>query len=197
MKPFFVYMLECSDRSLYVGHTDELETRLAQHESGVLGGYTSTRRPVRLVWCEEMVSRAEALACELQLKGWSRAKKRALIEGDWALLKRLARGPDRVYAPAKQRSSFDSGPASGGPYAQGERGNGSALAMQGTVVAAAGDGWPAPLAGCGVATAPPWPGGARASGRSIHGSVRPERSGRGAPAESKGEPSGTKDSSDA
>src|SRR5512142_1063310 len=97
MKPFFVYMLECSDRSLYVGHTDELETRLAQHESGALGGYTSTRRPVRLVWSEELASREEALTCELQLKGWSRAKKWALVQGDWGRIRELAgphTGPD-------------------------------------------------------------------------------------------------------
>ena len=116
MKPFFVYMLECSDRSLYVGHTDELETRLAQHESGALGGYTSTRRPVVLVWCEEMPSRDEALRCELQLKGWSRAKKRAFIEEDWRLLKALARGPDWVgtgLLAVRARPSTPGPPAAG------------------------------------------------------------------------------------
>ncbi len=146
MKPFFVYMLECSDRSLYVGHTDDLEARLVQHETGALGGHTSTRRPVRLVWSEEMISREEALTCELQLKGWSRAKKWALIEGDWALLKRLARGPDRVHlkvtaartssfdstSPERRPpcSSFDSGAASGGPYAQDERERGRSRRAQ-------------------------------------------------------------------
>jgi predicted GIY-YIG superfamily endonuclease len=126
MKPFFAYMLRCSDGSFYVGHTDELEMRVAQHECGELEGYTSTRRPVVLVWSEEFPTREEALEVELQLKGWTRAKKEALIRGDFALIKRLARGPnrsERVKKSAPVRSPFDSGPAGGRPYAQGERGS--------------------------------------------------------------------------
>ena len=72
---FWVYMLECADRSYYVGHTDELEKRVLQHERGELGGYTSTRRPVRVVFTQEFASREEALAAERQIKGWSRKKK--------------------------------------------------------------------------------------------------------------------------
>ncbi len=95
MKPFFVYMLRCSNGSYYVGHTDDLERRIAQHADGTLGGYTCSRRPVKLVWCAEFDSRDEALQRELQVKPWSRAKKEALISSDWQALKRLARGPDR------------------------------------------------------------------------------------------------------
>jgi predicted GIY-YIG superfamily endonuclease len=91
MKPFFVYMLRCRGGSFYVGHTDELERRLAQHQDGSCGGHTAGKRPVRLVWFAEVPTREEALALEFQLKGWSRAKKEALIARDWALLKLLAR----------------------------------------------------------------------------------------------------------
>jgi len=84
-------MLECADRSYYVGHTDDLGKRIAEHESGELRGYTSTRLPVRLVFAQEFASREEAFAAELQIKGWSRKKKQALISGDWAEISRLAR----------------------------------------------------------------------------------------------------------
>ncbi len=91
MKPFFVYMLRCADGSYYVGHTDELERRLAQHSSGQIGGYTHERRPVELVWSQETATREEALAAELRIKGWSRAKKQALIAGDWERIQALAK----------------------------------------------------------------------------------------------------------
>jgi predicted GIY-YIG superfamily endonuclease len=67
-------MLHCADRSFYVGHTDDLEHRLAQHHAGEIEGYTSTRLPLKLVWSAEFPSRYEALAAERQIKGWSRAK---------------------------------------------------------------------------------------------------------------------------
>jgi predicted GIY-YIG superfamily endonuclease len=108
MKPFWVYMLRCRDNSYYVGHTDDLELRMAQHHDGTLGGYTSRRRPVELVWSQKLDTRDEALQREMQLEGWSRAKKGALARGDWSALKLLARGTDRHV-----RSPFD--------FAQGER----------------------------------------------------------------------------
>jgi predicted GIY-YIG superfamily endonuclease len=91
LKPFFVYLLLCADGSFYVGHADDLERRIAQHQSGEIKGYTQQRRPVELLWSQETASREEALAAELQLKGWSRAKKLALIRGDWDQIKQLAR----------------------------------------------------------------------------------------------------------
>ena len=87
---FWTYMLHCADRSFYVGHTDDLERRIAEHHHGEMAGYTATRRPVTLVWSDEFPSRYEALQAERQIKGWSRAKKLALIRGDWALIRRLA-----------------------------------------------------------------------------------------------------------
>ena len=92
MKPFFTYLLRCADGSYYVGHTDDLERRLAQHESGEIAGcYTHGRRPVEFAWSGEAMTRAEALAFEQRIKGWSREKKEALIQADCERVKALAR----------------------------------------------------------------------------------------------------------
>jgi putative endonuclease len=72
---FWVYILRCADNSYYTGHTDNLEDRIAKHKTGEIEGYTSTRLPVTLVFSEEFPTREEALACEQQIKGWSRSKK--------------------------------------------------------------------------------------------------------------------------
>ena len=88
---FHVYLLRCSDNSYYIGHTDNIEMRLAQHQSGVLQGYTSTRLPVTLMKAESFSTREEALAAEMQLKGWGRTKKEAWIKNDFVLLKKLAK----------------------------------------------------------------------------------------------------------
>lgn len=88
---FWVYILRCSDKSYYTGHTDNLEARVAGHQCGEIPGYTATRRPVRLVFSQEFATREEALAAELQIKPWSRKKKEALMRGDWEALKRAAK----------------------------------------------------------------------------------------------------------
>ena len=88
---FTTYLLRCNDGSYYAGHTDNLEYRLAQHQTGALGGYTAKRLPVTLVWSDNFPTRDEAFAAEHQIKGWGRAKKEALIVGDWDLISRLAR----------------------------------------------------------------------------------------------------------
>ena len=83
---YYVYILRCSDGSYYTGHTESLEVRLAAHESGDIEGYTQTRRPVTLVFSQEFHTRQETLASERQIKGWTRAKKEALIAGNWEAL---------------------------------------------------------------------------------------------------------------
>src|SRR5688572_21675636 len=88
---FYTYILRCSDGSYYVGHTDDLDMRVAQHERGEFPGYTHKRRPVTLVWSESFPSRDEAFAAERRIKGWSRAKKEALIAGDWQRIRELAK----------------------------------------------------------------------------------------------------------
>ena len=89
----YVYILRCVDGSYYVGTTRaSLETRLAQHNAGSFGGYTAALRPVTLVFHQEFDRVTDAIAAERQLKGWSRAKKEALIRGDFATLHALAKG---------------------------------------------------------------------------------------------------------
>jgi putative endonuclease len=87
-----VYILECADGSYYVGSTrKEPEQRLAEHNLGVVDGYTKHRRPVRLVWARGHERHTEAFAFERQLKGWSRAKKEALMSENYERLKELSR----------------------------------------------------------------------------------------------------------
>ena len=87
---FWTYLLHCRGGAFYVGHTDALEHRIAQHEAGAIPGFTRDHLPVKLVWLEVFPTREEALAMERKLKGWNRAKKKALIRGDWAEISRLA-----------------------------------------------------------------------------------------------------------
>jgi putative endonuclease len=88
-------MLHCRGGTFYVGHTDDLERRLALHASGTIPGFTRDRLPVTLVWSQDFTSRYEALAMERRIKGWSRAKKMALIRGDWDAIAGLAKSKDR------------------------------------------------------------------------------------------------------
>ncbi|MDO8532868.1 MAG: GIY-YIG nuclease family protein [Dehalococcoidia bacterium] len=101
---FYVYILRCSDGSYYAGHTDNLEKRVAAHQEGAIAGYTSIRRPVQLVFAESFPSREEAFHRERQIKGWSRRKKAALIQGDWGLLQRLAHARGSTLCPSREGS---------------------------------------------------------------------------------------------
>ncbi|WP_307608530.1 GIY-YIG nuclease family protein [Pseudarthrobacter sp. W1I19] len=91
----FAYMLQCADGSYYVGSTKNLDVRLAQHQIGDGAAYTRRRRPVKLVWFEEFSRVDQAFAREKQVQGWSRAKREALITGDYLLLPGLSGGPER------------------------------------------------------------------------------------------------------
>jgi predicted GIY-YIG superfamily endonuclease len=88
-------MLHCRGGHFYVGQTDDLDVRLAQHEQALVPGFTRDHLPVKLVWCELFPTRHEAKAAEFRIKGWSRAKKMALIRGDWEEISRLAKKKDR------------------------------------------------------------------------------------------------------
>ena len=87
------YMLRCADGSYYVGSAtgDDLSTRVDQHNAGLHKGYTFSRRPVVLVWSEYFDRITDGIAVERQLKGWSRAKKEALLRSDWAKVSDLSR----------------------------------------------------------------------------------------------------------
>ena len=91
----FVYILRCADGSYYVGSArgESLERRMGEHQAGTFAGYTSRRRPVTLVYAEQFLQITDAIAMERRIKGWSRAKKEALIRGDWDALTRLAKRP--------------------------------------------------------------------------------------------------------
>ncbi|HMK68118.1 MAG TPA: GIY-YIG nuclease family protein [Stellaceae bacterium] len=87
----WVYILRCSDGSYYVGTArGSLEDRVNTHNSGILGGYTARRRPVTLAFAQDFDRITDAIAAERQLKGWSRAKKEALIGGDCEMLHLLS-----------------------------------------------------------------------------------------------------------
>jgi putative endonuclease len=78
---YFVYILECADKSLYVGCTNNLDKRLAQHNESKWGAhYTKIRRPVTFRYKEEFSTLAEARRREREIKGWHRRKKLALIK---------------------------------------------------------------------------------------------------------------------
>jgi len=87
----FVYMFRCSDGTFYVGHTDNLAARIESHQAGTDSTYTAARRPVEPVYRETHRSLDSAVARERQLKRWSAAKKEALVAGDYARLKQLAK----------------------------------------------------------------------------------------------------------
>ena len=98
----YVYMLRCADASYYVGSAtgDDLSRRIMEHQTGARPGYTFSRRPVELVWSEHFDRITDAIAVERKVKGWGRAKKEALILGDWRRLQQLARRRGGKPAPS-------------------------------------------------------------------------------------------------
>ena len=91
----FVYILRCADGSYYVGSArgESLDKRLGEHQAGTYPGYTSQRRPVTLVYAEAFDRITDAVEAERRIKGWGRAKKEALIRGDWDRVQNLAKRP--------------------------------------------------------------------------------------------------------
>ncbi|MFS2280469.1 GIY-YIG nuclease family protein [Microbacterium sp. OR21] len=106
-------MLRCSDGSYYVGSTRNLEIRLAQHQFGEGGDYTSRRRPVELVWHSEFERIDEAYSWERRIHGWSRAKKELLTAGKYDELQGWSkRQRDAKRAASDPRSHSGSSPGS-------------------------------------------------------------------------------------
>ncbi|MEK7109565.1 MAG: GIY-YIG nuclease family protein [Patescibacteria group bacterium] len=77
---YFVYLIECKDRSLYTGITNDLKRRFAQHQNGEGGHYTSSKQAVKIVYSESHPDRSSALKREAQIKSWPRQKKLSLIQ---------------------------------------------------------------------------------------------------------------------
>lgn len=76
----FVYVLECSDGTLYTGWTTDVEARVKTHNSGNGAKYTRSRLPVKLVYFEELPDKSSALKRERAIKALSRAEKMRLIK---------------------------------------------------------------------------------------------------------------------
>lgn len=92
MNRYVVYILRCADNSYYIGITNDVERRLAEHQEGKHeNSYTFARRPVKLLYFEYYTNKLQASLREKQLKGWSRAKKEALIAENYERLKRLSK----------------------------------------------------------------------------------------------------------
>jgi len=91
----WVYILQCGDGSYYTGCTSNIEQRIAQHQTGMIEGYTRERLPVVPVFHEYFEDIRDAIAAERRIKKWSRAKKEALIRGDGESLKQLAKKRQR------------------------------------------------------------------------------------------------------
>ena len=87
----WMYILECSDGSYYVGSTKDLEYRVSEHQAGKGAKYTSRRLPVKLVYSEEYEKVVDAYTREKQVQNWSRAKREALINGNEESLPKLAK----------------------------------------------------------------------------------------------------------
>lgn len=79
MKKWFVYILRCSDNSLYTGITINLNERLKDHNSGKGAKYTRSRLPVVYVWSESVKNESKARKREAELKNWPKTKKETLI----------------------------------------------------------------------------------------------------------------------
>lgn len=100
----YMYILECSDGSFYVGSTRDLEKRLWEHNTGHGARYTRSRLPVRVAYCEEYDRIDDAYYREKQVQGWSRAKRKCLIDGrfeDLVGLSRSRRARSRQARPAE------------------------------------------------------------------------------------------------
>ena len=106
--PYAIYILKCSDGTYYTGLTKDLDARVKDHENGAYPeSYTFSRRPVKLVWSIITESYQEAFQWEHQIKGWSRAKKEALIRGDidgiHEIVKEERAKRERVKKPSSHR----------------------------------------------------------------------------------------------
>lgn len=89
---YFVYIVDCSDKSYYTGVTNDVDRRVWEHNNdNNAQAYTFKRRPVVLKYFQRFQNINDAIAFEKQVKGWSRKKKEALFNEDWEEIKKLAK----------------------------------------------------------------------------------------------------------
>ena len=92
VKIYFVYMVLCADNTYYIGITSDLDKRVGEHNFGTFATcYTFSRRPIKLVWCQDFHEVLDAIGCEKKLKGWGHDKKAALVRGDFNAIRALSR----------------------------------------------------------------------------------------------------------
>jgi len=106
MRSYYVYILECSDKSYYTGVTNDMYRRLEEHQTGRHStSYTFTRRPVKLVYVDVTDDIGGAIYREKQIQGWSRKKKEALIQNQEQKLPLLSKRylpQSKKYLPKKK-----------------------------------------------------------------------------------------------
>lgn len=103
---FWLYILRCDDGSYYVGHTGDLDERIAQHHEGALAScYTRLKRPLELKFASQFPTREQALEAQRRVKRWTRAEKEALIAQDVEALGRLATGHAATGRPPRAAPS--------------------------------------------------------------------------------------------
>lgn len=93
----WMYILHCSDGTYYTGSTNDLDSRIYQHQNGEGAAYTKVRLPVRLLYSEEYERIDDAFHREKQVQGWSRKKKEALINGSFDQLNDLAKCTNKTH----------------------------------------------------------------------------------------------------
>ena len=79
---YFVYLIECSDKSIYTGVTTDVTRRFNEHKTGIGSHYTRSKQVVKVLYTEQFKTRSEALKREAKIKGWRREKKVALVNNN-------------------------------------------------------------------------------------------------------------------
>lgn len=79
---YYIYILQCSDGSLYTGFAINVGKRIQVHKEGKGSKYVRSRLPIRLIYTEKYESKSEALKRECQIKGWRREKKARILKLD-------------------------------------------------------------------------------------------------------------------
>src|SRR6266849_7061398 len=93
----YLYILRCADDSYYVGTTRKtLEERLAEHNAGLHGGYTAMRRPASMAYAQHFETITDAVSAERHVKGWSRARKEAMIKGEMGPPARIGKAAESI-----------------------------------------------------------------------------------------------------
>lgn len=77
---YFVYLVQCSNKSIYTGITTDVARRFQEHKTGIGGHYTRSHRAVKVLYTEQFKTRSAALERESEIKSWRRKEKLALIQ---------------------------------------------------------------------------------------------------------------------